>query len=116
MNPDEGAALLDGELFGGPGCPVPKTPPEVLSPCTWPKLQPDPPAGLFAPPPNMLLPPPPPTPPPPKTELPPAVLMLPNGFADAGGLTLDPNRPPAGVEAVVFVWPKRLPELPLAAA
>ena len=94
MNPDEGAALLEAALFC-PACP------EVLLPCAWPKLQPDPPTGLFDPPPNKLLPPPPP----PKSELPPAAFVLPNGFAadDAGGLTLDPNNPPADVEAEVFV-------------
>ena len=40
------------------------------------------------------------------------MFVLPNGFA-AGGLTLDPNRPPAGVEVVLFVWPKGLSELAL---
>ncbi len=30
-------------------------------------------------------------------------------------LTLDPNSPPAEVEAEVFAWPKRLPEPPLVA-
>ncbi len=123
VKPGEGAALLEGALFGCAAGPVPKIPPEVLLPWTWPKLQLDPPAGLLAPPPNILLspplvpPPPPPPPPPPKRELPPAVPVLPNGFAadDAGGLAFDPNSPPAGVEAGVFVWPKRLPELPLVA-
>lgn len=114
MNPDEGAALLEGALFCCPACPVPKNPPEVLLACAWPKFQPDPPAGLFAPPPNRLLPSPPP-PPAPKRELPPAVFVLPNEFpaVDAAGLIFDPNSPPAGFEAVVFVWPKRLPEAPL---
>lgn len=43
------------------------------------------------------------------------MLVLPNGFAaeDEEGLAIDPNSPPAGVEAAVFVWPKRLPEAPL---
>ena len=62
----------------------------------------------------MLLPPPPPAPPPPKRELPPAVLVLLNGVVadEAGGLALDPNSPPAGVEFAVFVWPNRLLEPP----
>lgn len=113
MNPDEGAALLAGASFCCPVCPVPKFPPEVLLPCTWPKLQPDPPAGLFAPPPKRLEL----TPPAPNREPPPAVLVLPNGLAaeDTGGLALEPNSPPVDVEAVVFVWPKRLPEPPLVA-
>ncbi len=115
VKPDEGAALLEGALFGCAACPVPKISPGVLLPWTWPKLQEGPPAGLLAPPPNILLPPPPP--PPPNRELPPAVPVLPNGFAadDAGGLAFDPNSPPAGVEEGVFVWPKGLPELPLVA-
>ena len=117
MKPDEGAALLAVTLDCCPAWLVPKRPPEALLPCAWPKLQPDPPADLFAPPPNRLLPPPPPTPPPPNREFPPAVLVLPNGFVadEAGGLALDPNNPPAGVEVAVFVWPKGLLELPLVA-
>ena len=101
-------------LFCCPACPLPKTPPVVLLPCAWPKLQPDPPAVIFDPPPKRLLPPPPP-PPPPKSVLPPAVLVLANGFAaeDAGGLAVDPKSPLPGVEAVALVWPKILPELPL---
>ena len=123
VNPDEGAALLEGPSFCCWACPLPKSAPGVLFPCAWPKLQPDPPpVGLFDPPPNRLLPLPAPAPapapaPPPKTELPPDVLVLANGFAaeDAGVLALDPNSPPAGAEVVVFVWPKRLPEVPLVA-
>lgn len=45
------------------------------------------------------------------------MLVLPNGFAaeDAVVLAFDPNSPPAGVEAGVFVWPKGLPESPVVA-
>lgn len=117
MNPDENAALLAGTLVCCPAWLVPKRPPEALVPCAWPKLQPDPPADFFVSPPNTLLPPPSPAPPPPKRELPPAVLVLLNGVVadEAGGLALDPNNPPAGVELAVFVWPNRLLELPLVA-
>lgn len=45
------------------------------------------------------------------------MVVLPNGVAaeDAVVLALDPNSPPAGVEAGVFVRPKRLPESPVVA-
>ena len=101
MIPGEGAPLLEVVLFCCPTCPVPKSPPGVLLSCAWPKPQPDPPVGLFVPPPNRLLPPPPL----PKRELPPAVLVLPNGFAaeDVEELAFAPKIPPAGIEAVVFV-------------
>ena len=117
VDPDEGAALLEGASFCCPACTPPKIPLEVSLPCVWPKVQPDPPTGLFDPPPNILLPPVPPPPPlPPKREVPPVVLVL-NEFAaeDAGGWALDPNKPLAGVVAAVFVWPKRLLEAALAA-
>lgn len=117
MNPDAGAALLGVAAFCCPACPAPKISLEVLLPFAWPKLQPDPPACLFAPPPKTLLPPPPPSPPPPNGEAPPAVLVLPNRFAaeDAGGWAPDPNNPLAEFDAVVFVWPKRVPDFPLVA-
>ena len=43
--------------------------------------------------------------------------MLLNGVVadEAGGLALDPNNPPPGVEFAVFVWPNRLLEPPLVA-
>ena len=96
-----GAVVVDSEGLLGVEKPVN---PESF--CPAPKI---PPAGLFDPPPNRVLPPPP------KTELAPAVLVLPNVFAveDAGVLALDPNSPPAGVDAEVDVWPKRPLEVPL---
>ena len=43
------------------------------------------------------------------------MLVVPNGFTaeDAELLALEPNSPPAGFEAAVFVWPKRVLEPPL---
>ncbi len=52
---------------------------------------------------------------PPKRALPPAVLVLPNGLIPdvVGGLVVEPNKLPAGLELLEFTRPKRAPELPL---
>lgn len=66
-------------------------------------------------PPKKLLPPLPPVFVPKRDELPPAALVLPNGFAAelAGGLL--PNTLLAGFGVVKAPWSKRPPELPLLA-
>lgn len=99
-NTFESAALFFGWLFCCAAGAEPKSPPEALLFCAWPNL--NPPVVLLPSPPNRLLPPPPP---PLKMELPPAMLVLPNGLvADVVGVSLlDPNRPPPDCGVLVGV-------------